>query len=409
MGIFNRNSKKRSFFPEDLNPIFSSSSFTMEQNPTVRSCVDKIANTLSTLPMMLYVHTKSGKKLATFSPLFGILQNPAYEESPTLFYKTMVTHILLEDGAFIHVSRKNGQIVCLSLCDPKQVTVSRSASNEKLFSIGGRTYTEKDILHIPYPGSYNGTTGQSPVKTHRQLIELDNKMLAYIDNYFDNSLGNRYAVKFGDSYNQKADIQKFYASMVPALKKFVIGAKNAGSQMVLPPDSELQKVEQPSNAEAELHSLLKMVENQICLAFSVPPEVIDSSQSKYGSLEMKQQDFLSNCIQPLGNHICECFERLIGTNVNGAFFIQYEYKNLLTTDTKSTIDYLAKEVQSGLMTINEARSKLGMTDVDDEFAGDVFFIPANLMPATKETVDAYMAKSKLALEIDHAPQGDDKA
>ena len=80
----------------------------------------------------------------------------------------------------------------------------------------------------------------------------------------------------------------------------------------------------------------------------------------------------------------------------------------MKTDTKSTVEYLRTEVQSGLLSVNEARSKLGMTSIEDE-VGDYYFIPANLMPLKKETIDAYMAKQKLALEETHATTiGDDK-
>ena len=41
-------------------------------------------------------------------------------------------------------------------------------------------------------------------------------------------------------------------------------------------------------------------------------------------------------------------------------------------------------------------------------AGDYHFIPSNLMPLTMENIDAYMAKSKIAIEQAHDPKGDDK-
>ena len=48
-------------------------------------------------------------------------------------------------------------------------------------------------------------------------------------------------------------------------------------------------------------------------------------------------------------------------------------------------------------TINRAKENLSSIE-----AGDCSFIPANLMPLTKENIDAYMAKSKI--EIENAEQ-----
>ena len=418
MGLFNRKknaNEERSFFPEGSRPVFAPLLFTSEKNPTVSACVNKICNTLSILPIQLYAHTKKGKRLAISNPLFRVLEKPAFEETPSLFYNSLYRQLLLEGNVYIYLGRNNrGEIVNFSLIDPAKVKVERDDSFRKIFYISGKIYTERDILHIPYIGAgYNGTVGISPVRVHRELIDLDNNLLTYINNYFNNSLGSRYAIKLGDSYpNKTQDLAATYAAILPVINKYVAGSSNAGKVMVPPPDSELMKIEQSSNVQAQLDSLLEMVERQIAEAFNVPYEVI-SGENKYNSLETKQNDFLTNCIQPLGKHVCESFERLIDPS-DTALFITYEYKNLLTTNTSDTINYLSKELQSGMLSLNEARSKLGMEDIGS--AGDVFWMPANLIPVTEENIEAILAKSKLALQEasaiekneEHSVAGDDK-
>ena len=116
-------------------------------------------------------------------------------------------------------------------------------------------------------------------------------------------------------------------------------------------------------------------------------------------------DFLSSCIKPLGDHICQSFEKLLTPAERLKYSIKFDYKNLLTTNTKDTVDYLAKEVNNGLLTLNEARKKLGMEDIGE--VGDYHFVQSNLMPLTKDNVDAYMAQNKTAMG--HNPNGDDKS
>ena len=201
-------------------------------------------------------------------------------------------------------------------------------------------------------------------------------------------------------------MDKLYAELAPVLNKFVLGAQNAGKPMIGFPDSTMKELSQTSNVQAELKSLMKMVEHQIAQTlFSVPYEILDSEASKYDSLETKQNDFLASCIKPLGDHICESFEKLLSPADRLKYSVRFDYKNLLTTNTKDTVDYLTKEINNGLLTINEARKKLGMEDIGD--VGDVHFIPANLMPLTDENIDAYMAQNKTALG--HNPNGDDKS
>lgn len=395
--IFSRHSKdtisERSFFPEEMVSASAPVLFSADKNPTVATCVDKISKTFASITPILYVHTKTGNKKAYQENLFRLLEHPCYEETTALFWGTLYRHLIYKGNAYVHLGRSsNGEIVNFSLCAPNMVRVSRDSNYRKVFTIGDKVYTDKEILHIPYPGDgYNGTVGVSPIEVHRGLIELDNLLLTYIENYFDNSVGSRLMIELGQSYGSKSqDLNKVYASVIPVLNKFVVGAKNAGKPMVGIPDSKISKIDQSSNVQAELKSLLDMVEHQIAMTvFGIPYECIDSSASKYNSLEAKQNDYLASCIKPLGDHICQSFERLVDKPKQ---YIEYDYKQLLTTDTSTTIDVLNKEVMVGALSVNEYRRKIGMDDIGE--AGDVYFFPANMMPLRMDVIEAYMADKK---------------
>lgn len=412
MSIFDVFKKKRDFLPHNFN-TYSPLLFNAEEDPLVSSCIDKIVNTLSVLPIRLYSHTQSGKKQAVGHWLFRILEDPAVEETPTLFYSSLVRQLLYTGNAYIYLCRgSNGEILTTKLIDSRRVIVTRSEDYRKLFNVDGKIYTERDILHIPYMAGYNGTRGYSPISLNEDLINLHQALLLYINNYFNNSVGSRKVIEFGDSWgNKPADMEKLYATIIPYLNKFVIGPNNAGKMMIPPPDSKISSIDQASNVQAELSSLLIMVEKQISQCFNIPYEVLDSSTSKYGSLEQKQIDFLQSCILPLGNHISECYMKLLNPTEKN-LFVEYSYSNMLKSDFKSTVDYLTKEIAGGLLTINEARGKLGLDNVEPE-VGDILFMPANLLPLTPENVEAILAKSKLALDElnnkvdDHSINGDD--
>ena len=417
MAIFDflkrKPTEKREFFPLDA---WSRAAlvFPAEHNPTVASCVDKISKTLASIPLNLYRNTQNGVMLASEHNLYMALGDPSREETPSLFYRTWLRMLCYKGNAYLKILRgSNEKIVGFMIINSDKVEVSRGDDGRKRFYIDGKYWTERDILHVPYPGSgYNGTIGKSPVEVHKELIALDNSLLEYISNYFNNSIGSRLLISLGSSYpSRKANMDQLYAEIVPVMNKFILGSANAGKPMLGLPDSTLSTVDQTSNVQAELKSLLDMIEHQIALScFGVPYEILDSAASKYDSLESKQNDFLASCIKPLGDHICQSFEKLLTPAERIKFSIKYEYKNLLTTNTKDTVDYLTKEFTNGALTMNEVRKKLGMEDMGE--AGDVHFIPSNLMPLTKENIDAYMAKNKLALqqaEGNHNPNGDDKS
>jgi HK97 family phage portal protein len=412
MGFFDRIFKReeRAFFPNNDSGLITTTLFSEDTNPTVLSCANKIANTLSELKLSLYVRRKGGgRSPAVFHPLFSVIEKPSLEETPTLFYNTMVRHLLLKGNAYLYLGRNaSGDIVTFSIINPDNVRIERDSTYHKYFIINGKNYTERDILHIPYSGAgYNGTKGKSPIEVVKDLIVLDNQLLTYTKNYFNNSIGTRVGLELGASWPTKAtELDKLYAAIIPAINKYVTGAGNAGKVMIPPPDTKLAKIEQPSNVEAELNSLMVMVEKQIAQAFSVPYDLI-SGENKYNSLEQRQQNFLSETIKPLGDHICQSFEKLL-TPQDAMLYFSYDYKTLLQTDTKSTIEALAKEISYGMVSVNEARAKLDMDSIGE--VGDNYFMQASYYPLTQENIDAFFAASKLALAQtgSHNPSGDDK-
>ena len=413
MGIFDffRGKQKRELFPNNTENVRFPLLFPADKNPTVAACIDKISKTIAKLPLRVYERTDDGLRVANNHNLYFALEDPSTEETPTMFYSTLIRFLYHRGNAFLFKIRgSNDRIVGFTNVDPRKVTVERdSTSLKKLFRIDGKYYSEREILHIPYPGpGYNGTIGVSPILEYHEIIELDNKLLAYVENYFNNSPGSRMYVSLGQSYpTRKANMDQLYAEIVPVFNKFIAGAENAGKPMISLPDSTIGKIDQTSNVQAQLKTLMDMVERQISqTVFNMPFALINFEANKYDSLESSQNDFLASCIEPLGNHICESFEKLLTPSEKTKYNIIYEYKNLLTTNTRDTVEFLAKEFQSGLLTMNEARKKLGMPSMGE--AGDYHFIPANLMPLTEENVDAYMAKSKLIIQQSHNPQGDDK-
>lgn len=409
MGIFNFKKKntieERYFFPvEKFN--YSGTIFSNDDNSVITRCINKIANTLSVLPIGLYSYSKQGKIQIFNHPIHYLLTKPASEEVPVLFYFSLIKTLILEGNVYLYIGRNGkGEPLSLTMCAPSKVIVSRDRNNRKIFTIDGRVYSERDILHIPY-NEYNGLIGRSPLEKHRELISLYQNLQTYIDYYFNQSMGTRYSLELDPTnYSSRStDIAKVYSAIIPVINKYVQGAHNAGKVLIPPPGTKLTRLSQTSNAEADLNSLLVYLEKQICGILNVPYELV-STENKYGSLEERQRDFLQNCILPIGKLITQSFEKLIDAK-DYNLFIAYNYKPMLETDLKSTVETIQKEISTGLLTVNEGRRLLDLAPISEEI-GNIHFIPSNLMPLTKENIDSYLgsAKAKLA----HFSGGDDKS
>lgn len=366
-------------------------------NPTVELCKSRIMRTLGSIKPRLYIHRRGGgRALAVGHPVFSALRNPDPTMTPLAFYSQVISDIL-EGNAYLRIMRIAGQIIFQRL-DPRKVILTIE-QGRKIFAYDNARYTDKEILHIPYPYEIVNGKGIAPEDKYRDLIALDNAISAYIKAYFGNSMGKRYGVKPGDRWADKP-LDEVYQIFAPALQKFVIGAMNSGKPFILPAGSSVETIDQTLNLYSDVQSLKQHIEQQIAQAYGIPYSLV-TEENKYGSLEANQLQLLADAIEPLGTHIAQSFEWLLAPDET-AFYVAYDYMQLLNSDPKTTVDYLAREVQSGLLTINEAREKLELDGVE---GGDTPLVPANQWPLTQANIDAFFAQSKAAL---HNAAGDDK-
>ena len=374
-------------------------------NPTSEACIRKIVSTLAPLKLELYTHRKGGGRAIMYAhPLSKALHLPDPSITPMQFYSGLVDDIM-RGNAYIRYKKIAGVMV-LSKLSRNDVRLS-ARDGRKVFSYGNETLTEREVLHIPYPfdlvpiSSRDVYQGRGPADKYADLIALDNALNAYIKMYFANSPGKRQQLEIDkDSKLGGKTIDEVYATVLPLLQKYVNGAQNSGRVMIPPPGAKLTSLDATQNLYADIKSLKELIERQIAQGHGVQYSLI-SETNKYNSLEANQLQFLADTIEPLGVHIEQSFNRLLEPSET-ALYCKYDYKAMLRSDIRTTVDYLSKEIASGLLTVNEGRDALDLEAVE---AGDQIFVPANMYPLTKDNVDAFFAQSKLA---SHNSAGDDK-
>lgn len=415
MSLFNKRNKieQRQFFPY-FETVFNSGTFTVEHNLAVDNAVSRISNTISILPLKLYTYTKNGKTEAWWHNVSVLLKDPAVEESAEIFYKTLIRNMLCSGNAYIYKHRKDDTILSLELIDPTRVKISRRVDGAKLYSITGErggVFSDLDIIHIPYYGEgYNGTKGKSPTEVHKEVITRNDLISEYMSIFFKNGIGSRLLVELGDKYEiGSPKMEKLLQEFKAYFNSFVLGPSNAGQPVITPPGTKLGKIEQSSNIQADVFNLYKESCNDVYRMFNIPPEVMDSSQSKYGSLEQKNQDFLNTCIMPLCVHISQMMVKgLLSTVDKASMFIEFDYKGLLEVDTNKKLDYYRNGFLSGIFSLNEVREALNVSAVDNSVEGSTHWIPSNLIPLTEENIHAILAKSKNEMMKTAAEKQEDK-
>jgi HK97 family phage portal protein len=261
------------------------------------------------------------------------------------------------------------------------------------------------VLHIPSRYGYDGLTGKSIFNECSRIFTNSSELDAYINNAFNNAVGNRVVIDITKEYPNATEEQ-----IQQLRNKFLqnyTGIKNAGKPLVKSGKIEYGKIETDikDNRASQLVENREFQEREVAKLFGVPLPLLKGTET--ANIESLYLIFIENAIRPLATSFEQAVNKLIP--FGEPVYFEYSYNSLMKVSLQTRIDAYQKQLTNGMLTHNEVRQKENLPEVPGE-AGDTLFIMANLMPLRDDVVDAYMSGAKLKEQelSDHTGIGDDK-
>jgi HK97 family phage portal protein len=405
MGLFKffKRSKKN-VLEYILKPFYSSSDVVAGSDSTTFAAMDLICSTFASLPGFFY--DRATRQAVKEHHLYEVIRNPNSDETRYLFFYCCAKDYF-NGNVYLYKYEREDELVSLFRLNPASVMIRRDTiTNQKLFSYGGQEYTSDTILHIPSRWSYDGLKGHSIVDECRRIFNNAAELDDYINNSFNNSIGNRLVIDITKRYPNANQEQ------VDELKRIFIqnysGVRNAGVPLIKHGNMEYSAIQTDlkDNRANQLVENRTFQEREIAKLFGVPLALLNGN--KTGDLEAIYTFFIENAIRPLATSFEQAINQLIPHQDREYIYFEYSYNGLLKTSIQAKIDAYTKQITNGILSVNEVRRMENLPGVE---AGDYHFIPANLMPLREDVITAYMAKAKetqLNIDDDHPTQGDDK-
>lgn len=150
---------------------------TAMRSPAVRRAVGSIAETIGTLPCIVYERDASGgHKPAESHPAYALLSRDANPWTPApRLIEQIVRDACLHGNGYAFVNRANGEPRELIRLRPDGVQVQYdTVTGEPAYTLVNeqqRTVDRADIIHLQAP-SVDGVIGESPVTSCREAIAL---------------------------------------------------------------------------------------------------------------------------------------------------------------------------------------------------------------------------------------------
>lgn len=356
------------------------------QIATVYTCVNILASSIASLPLITYRRLPGGgKEEATDHPLYNLLKyTPNDWQTKFTFCQQMVAHAALRGNFYSAIQyNQRGEVVGLEPLIPQRMQVEKLPNGQLRF-----TYTDDDGRQVRYlQGELlrfhtltdNGYTGLSVIGQARRTMSLASNTEEYGDAYFSNGArpgGILTSDGPMDTETRNANKESW--------ERAHRGAKNAHKVAVLS-SMKFQPIT-ITNEDSQFLETRRFTKEEICGLFGIPPHLAaDLSRATFSNIEHQDIGFYKHTIRHWVTNIEQSIKRdLI---IEDDIFAEFKVDALLRGDSESRANYYSAALGSGgspaWMTPNEIRALENLNPIN---GGDALPVATNI-PDMQQTTE----------------------
>ena len=345
------------------------------------ACVNLLAGTIASLPLMVYRDVNGQRQVARDHPLYRVLHDsPNYDQTAMDFWEGGVAALELRGNLHARVERAGGRVVALHPVFNATVRRDSSGTLRYCWTEDGKSYDEPQerMLHVRgFGGSPLG--GLSTLSYGRQVFGISTAVNHAAGAMFANGARPSMVIEF-QNWLQKEQRDPFERALV---EKFV-GAMNAGRPMVLEGGAVAKTLSFTPEDAQMLESRGFSVE-EVARLFGVPPHMIGHTEktTSWGTgLEQQTIGFVTFTLRKRLKRIEQAIEKQLLSPADrvAGVTVEFNLEGLLRGDSTARAAFYQSGLQNGWTTINEVRARENMAPVP---GGDVPRMQMQNVPITE--------------------------
>lgn len=354
------------------------------QIAAVWACVERIAKTVSTLPLLVYTNTNGVRDVARDSALWVVLHDsPNGRMTPAEFWIALVMNLLLRGNAYARVERNpDGSAYALwpMSADQVELHILDDGTSVYRYRIGEdvAVLSAENVLHIKEMG--NGTLGLARLDYMRATTTEMTNAQTQANKLFSSS-GKPTGVLMLDNVltaAQRSAIQSNFGEMATGTtgRLFVLEANMKYQQLSLSPEDQ------------QLLESRQFGVEEIARWFGVPSVLINHSNvTAWGSgIDSLIEGFYKLTIRPLVVAIEQAItKRVLTAGQRATLTVEFSLEALLRSSLKDRAEIYASLVQNGVMTRREARQLENLPPMpgDNELTAQTNLAPLSMLGAVQ--------------------------
>jgi HK97 family phage portal protein len=311
-----------------------------------------------------------GRKRATTSALSRVLRRPNSYQSPSDFF-LYLTDCLYGEGAAFGLALRNArfEISEIHLMDPRHCWPRVGPSGELFYTLSGNEIVDRlfadnptalsavparDVLHVRLPDKRYPLKGVPPLESALLEVAVSNAMVAQALAYASNQGRPSGVLQTDSSFHANPEAVR---QLRAAWNEQTQGV-NAGGTPILT-DGLKWSPAVINSRDAQLAEMLQISDQRIATAYRVPLPLLSlmNSQGPQASTESLMAFWVSTGLGFAANHIEDAFGRLFALDGYPDDYLELDLEALLRANFRDRIEALARGVQGGIFSPNEARAK----------------------------------------------------
>lgn len=361
--------------------------------PVVYALVNKLVRHISTLPLKVYEVDSAGMRRPVDDPsddLVRLLRHPADRYGQVHLLQWLTLPWLVNGNAVVAKYRGNGHDApptellpmdwrYLSAYAPRGGPITYWVTSE---TGDWRAIDAAESIHVAWNSPTARDVGLSPLEALGTTIRLDDAARRYQTSNFENTARPSGLVVVPPDIKLTED-QK--TSLRRSIEEMHKGVDNAFKVALMGGGVEWKPISFTAQ-EAELISTRQITREEACIAYDVAPTVIgDLTHGTYSNVSELRIDFYRSTLRPL----CKLLEDTLKAHLLDPEptwrdrCVEFDMSEQLRGTPAEQEMALKTAVESGGMTLNEAREARGMLPVSDENANKLLVPTNNLEPVDR--------------------------
>ena len=349
----------------------------------VLACVRVLAETMATLPYVLYRREGDRRVRETEHPLYSLLKDqPNRWQTSFEFREMMMGHVLLRGNAYAQkVLDRRGNIIELVPLNPTRMTPKLTVEGSVIYDYragdGQKVSFPSDLIFHLRGYASDGVTGISPIAEARETIGLALAAEEFGARTFANDAQPGGILEHPGKLGEEALI-----NLRNSIQQNHGGVKNARKYMILEEGMKWTRIGMSPDDTQYIETRKFQIE-EIARIFRVPPHLIGHlERATFSNIEHQGLEFVTHTVLPWLRRWEQAISiRLMTAEERKVYYSEFLVDGLLRGDIQTRYNAYAVGRQWGWLSADDVRRFENMDDLPNE-QGDKYLIPLNMVDAS---------------------------